>query len=236
MKRLGIIAAAVVALIVFSLASLPSATVRYRLTLHAESDGVPVSGASVSEVTYRKNAKILGASAELVINCRCEAVELDLGTRGKLFALLRGGADSRSGADWIVLRAFDLPGGAVPSPIDEGLKKIRTLSGIRELPLESLPLLVRFDDINDPLTVRKVDPLNLEASLGPATKLTRATLEVVPAGIWPLSWYGITGEPLTNRIESRLTWLKRLKGGYLHGDFSSRGAPLELHGGDFRRG
>jgi hypothetical protein len=236
MKWLGISVAIVAALIIAYVVLFPGATVRYRLTLSAESDGVSISSASINEVTYRKNPRVLGASAEIAIDAIGEAVELNFGPKGKLFALLQGGADSRSGADWIVLRAFDFPGGAVPSPVEEGLKKIRALSGIRELPLGSLPLLVRFEDINDPMTIRKVDPLNLEASFGPSTKLTSASLEVVSSGIWPLSWYGITGEPLTNKIRRSLPWLQGLKGKYISGRSVDDGSALGLHGGDFKRG
>jgi hypothetical protein len=104
------------------------------------------------------------------------------------------------------------------------------------LALTSLPLLVRFRDINNPMTVEKVHPLNLETSFGPGVKLTSATLEIAPAGIWPFSWLGITGEPITNNIEERLHWLAGTKGGYLDGGFTSRNAPLGLHGGDFKTG
>lgn len=79
------------------------------------------------------------------------------------------------------------------------------------MPLTSLPLLVRFRDLNDPLTVEKVDPLNLEASFGPGVKLTRATMEIVSAGLWPMSEVGIMSKPITTEMERRLTWLRRLQ-------------------------
>jgi hypothetical protein len=86
------------------------------------------------------------------------------------------------------------------------------------------------------MTVERVDPLDLEKSFGSGTKLTRATLEIVPSGIWPFNWLGITGEPITNNIEERLNWLAGTKGGYLDGGFTSRNAPLGLHGGDIKTG
>lgn len=87
-----------------------STTVRYQLTLEAEVDGKPKTGSGVIEVTYSKNNDPV-SQAEFSINVRGEAVALDLGSRGTLFALLKGGTDSRSGPDYIVLRAFDFPGG-----------------------------------------------------------------------------------------------------------------------------
>ena len=103
------------------------------------------------------------------------------------------------------------------------------------MPLTSLPLLVRFRDINDALTVEKVDPLNLEQSFGPGVRLTRATLEIVPAGIWPFTWFGITGEPITKRIESKLGWLKGMQTN-IDGTSvtNSRRLSNELHSGNFR--
>jgi hypothetical protein len=78
------------------------------------------------------------------------------------------------------------------------------------LPLTSLPLLVRFRDLDDPKTVERVDPLDLGKSFGTGVKLQRATLEIVPAGTWPLNDYGITGEQITTGISERLKWIDHL--------------------------
>jgi hypothetical protein len=206
MKWFKIFAALIIAAVVIFQLAYPSATVRYRLTLEADVDGKPATGSGVIEVSYGKKPRLLPNESELYFDVRGEAVALDLGQRGMLFALLKGGVDSRSGAESIVLRAFNFPDGLLPSPVEKGIGDLRKLSGKAELPLTSLPLLVRFRDINDPMTVEKVDPLYLEKSFGPGVKLTRATLEIVPAGIWPFSWYGITGEPITTGIEKRLPW------------------------------
>ncbi len=208
MKRLGILLAIAFAGLAVYVAAF-SATVRYRLTLEAEVDGKLKTGSGVIEVNYSKNNDPI-SNAEFSIDIRGEAVVLDLGQRGTLFALLKGDTDSRSGPDYIVLRAFNFSGGALPRPVTKGLSDVRKLSGKVELPLTSLPLLVRFRDINDPKTLEKVDPLNLDKSFGPGVKLTRTTLEVVSSGIWPLSWFGITGEPITTGVERKLEWLNHL--------------------------
>lgn len=163
---------------------------------------------------------------------------LDVGSRGTLFALLKGDIDSRSGPEWIVLRAFNLSGGSHPGPVKGGVRQLQHLSGKRVLPLTSLPLLVRFRDLNNPKTVERVDPLDMGRSFGAGAKLVRATLEIVPAGIWPFNWFGITGEPITTGIDQRLAWLKRLKGGYLDGAFAGGGPALSniLFGGNFKTG
>ncbi len=235
MKRLGILVALIVGAVVTYSVAFPSATVRYRLTLEAQVDGEAKSGSGVIEVTYSKQSELAGQH-ELIVSFKGEAVVLDLGSRGALFALLKEDTDSRSGPEWIVLRAFNFPGGSLPRPVEEGVKQVQRLSGKRELPLTSLPLLVRFRDLNDPKTAEGVDPLNVTKSFGAGAKLVRATLEIVPAGIWPLNSLGITGEPITRGVDQRLPWLKALKGKYLHGGDSARGAPLGLDGGDFVRG
>ena len=102
--------------------------------------------------------------------------------------------------------------------------------------MTNLPLLVRFGDLNNPMTIEKLDPLDLGKSFGPATKMNRATLEIVSSRIWPLNVLGISEEPITNHIEQRLPWLAGTKGGYLDGGSTSRNAPLGLHGGDFKTG
>jgi hypothetical protein len=233
MKWLGTASLLIAGAVMFYVTADPSVTVRYRLTLEAQVGGEPKAGSGVTEVTYAKQSRFAGQSPGIV-DYRGEAVALDLGARGTLFALLKADTDPRSAPETIVLRAFNFPGGALPEPIDEGLTQLDRLSGKRELPLTSLPMLVRFRDLNDPMTVERVDPLDIAKSFGAEVKLVRATLEIVPSGTWPLSSLGITGEPITSGIDRRLLWLSRLNGGYLDGGFTSRGAPLGLYGGNFK--
>jgi hypothetical protein len=232
----------VLALLVAAIAgyvAINSATVRYRLTLEAEVDGVRKTGSGVIEVSYSKENFPI-SSAQFHINFRGEAVVVDLGSRGLLFALLKEGTDSRSGADYIVLRAFNFPGGALPSPVLDGLGKVRRLSGKVDLPLTSLPMLVRFRDPNDMKAVERVDPLDIGKSFGAGTKLVRATLEIVSPGIWPFSLIGITGEPITRGIEHWLAWwnapkpwLKPIGNGHF---VDTRTETFRVNKVDFQRG
>jgi hypothetical protein len=74
------------------------------------------------------------------------------------------------------------------------------------------PMMVRFGDINDPKSVERVGP--------DAIGVTRILLET-------------TSDDVTTGIEKRIAWLVPLKGNYLHGGFTSRGAPLGLAGNNF---
>jgi hypothetical protein len=182
----------------------PSVTVRYRLTLEAQVDGEPKAASAVREVTYTKQPQLAGQH-ELSIGYRGEAVALDLGSRGTLFALLTAGRDERSGPEWIVLRAFDFDGGSLPRPVELGVEQVARLSGKRELSLDSLPKLVRFRDPSDLRTVEQVNPFNIGERFGAGTKLVRATLDIVATST-PFSFSGMTGEPITTGIERKLPW------------------------------
>jgi hypothetical protein len=237
MKRIALVIVIAVAAYA-GYASIFSATVRYRLTLQAEVDGKPRSGSGVIEVIYRKNIDPI-SQADFSIDVHGDAIVLDLGSRGTLFVLLKADGDPRSGADYIVLRAFDFPGGALPSPAVSGLQQVRHLSGKRELPLTSLPLLARFRDLSDPKTAEKVEPLDLDKRFGVSVKLVSAEIEIVSAGLWPFNRMGISGEPITGGIERKLSWLpqyrdRRLDGQRYETTFSQAPFANSLAAGDFQ--
>ena len=101
-------------------------------------------------------------------------------------------------------------------------------------------MLVRFRDPTDLRSVEGVNPFNIAERFGSGAKLIRATLEVVPAGIWPLSLFGITGEPITRGIEGKLPWWngpfpwEKPMGNGVFKD--TRTDPLKLNKADFKSG
>ncbi|MEQ1718867.1 MAG: hypothetical protein ABL907_23265 [Hyphomicrobium sp.] len=213
----------------------PTVTHRYRLTLVADDNGKPVTGSSVIEASYWKAPMFMLSPAEYGSSARGEAVAVDFGEKGVLFALLKG-EDVHSDASWIVRTAFGIERF---SPPDAELRKLRALRGSTELPFSSLPILVRFRDINDPKTVERVDPNNLAASFGPGVKLINVTIEIVHSGLWPLNVFGITGTPLTTGIEKQLAWLpnyydKLLDGDRTHGAGAENRLANSLGSGNFK--
>lgn len=65
--------------------------IRYRLTLTAEVDGREVSGSGVVETRWTSQGFFTALTGRpWGVSVRGEAVVVDLGTRGALFALLRG--------------------------------------------------------------------------------------------------------------------------------------------------
>ncbi|MFT4159767.1 hypothetical protein [Shinella sp.] len=78
----------------------------------------------------------------------------------------------------------------------EGFDRLYRLRETRALPRELYPTLVTFRDINDPASVQKVDPDDLEASFGPGYALYGVNIS-------------ITGDPVTKRkINNVLPWIE----------------------------
>lgn len=125
-----------------------------------------------------------------------EAVTVDLGNGRYLFALLSNYSHETARETFIPKEEQPRTKAQVIAVYDR-LEKMR---GSRELARENYPLLVTFDDINDPTTVRHLDPSNVSDSFGPRYRLNAITMS-------------ITDEPVTEgRVESVLGWLDDVQG------------------------
>lgn len=151
------------------------------------------TGHAVTRVQWNNPPKILPDVAGWSSSVKGEATIVDLGENKYIFALL-GGVDRtafklfRNGREKI--SRADLISRIQSS---EG-----TPEGIKPIPLDETPLLVTFEDINDPKTVKKLNPNNLAATFGEGYTLNAITLE-------------ITGESVTEgKIESALGWWNNL--------------------------
>lgn len=210
----------------------PTYVTRYRITLEVTDNGKTHTGSSVIETSATPQPKLL-PEVKAKVQVHGQAVIVDLGKGRKLFALLRLDPERKKKNQTFVALAAD-----VFDPDSSGWQRWIEVSkkrGTKDLSTEQIPLLVRFRDLKDPMTVERVDPDNLADSFGSGVKLDRATLELVYPGIWPLNWMGFSGTQLTTGIWNELPWLRGLKGGYLHRKFSARGSPYGLHGGHFKR-
>jgi hypothetical protein len=185
-------------------------TVRSRLTLVVETPEGERSGSSVSQVTIESPGRLnreIGLSSLGTAGEEGQALVVDLGSRGLLFATLVDESALRSG------RMGMYNAGLMPFPQENFRGAIGTGRGLKdeftayldevnlrkpkgELPFKFLPMLVRFRDPNDPTSVERVDPLDLASSFGPGVTLKSAFVE-------------ITDDPLTRGIEARLPWVTR---------------------------
>lgn len=174
------------------------AALNYKLTLIIEkSDGSLASGSSVIKVRYQPQPQLFGAMSVGVSAAYGEAVAVDLGNGRVLFALLKEGG-YRSNARRIALHAFHID----LSDYREKLAAMRDLNkqvGRKvELQPENLPMLVTFGDLNDPMSVKQVDPNDLAATFGEGVKLHSAVIE-------------ITDEDVTRKIDKWLPWLSEYR-------------------------
>ncbi len=212
---LGVIVAMIAAVWLFWMILYPVHTYRYKLTVEVETPDGLRTGSAVREVTWQDGPQITPEASMAGMSQKGEAVTVELPKGKLLFALL-----SPSGHETPKL-AFGSSRQTKKSnttPVElSPLEKSEAVYGE-----SGYPRLVTFADINDPKSVAKVDPANLAASFGEGYRLKYITAQ-------------ISEEPVTTGIEERLSWLRKLNGGYLHGGSTARGAPLGLVGLDFNR-
>jgi hypothetical protein len=216
----------------------PSGTWRYKITVTVETPEGLKAGSAVREVYAYREPQVLGVTTGGHTHLkRGEAVVVDLGKRGTLFALLRGGLRGEDYGWAIVYHAFPFSD-STGETTKEIILHYRDLKNAKAvLTPAQYPMFVHFKDITDPKTVEGVSPINekdmsdqyggiartTENIFGTGVKLKEVTLEM-------------TEEPITREIDKYLLWFQKVKMSYLNGKHSARGAPLELHGGNFQQG
>jgi len=159
-----------------------------KMTVEVEVDGKLYTGASVLMLSVKPIPGFLPINADSEFDERGEAVVLKLPQGQYLFASL-----------WDIDPIYTSK--VFRSRINmrvPGLRWARDISRLREkidIPPKLYPLLVTFADINDPVSVQKVNPNDLAATFGKGVRLKRITLE-------------ITNEPVTKgEVEKVLGWL-----------------------------
>jgi hypothetical protein len=208
-------------------------TYRYRLTVEVDTPEGLRSGSSVIEVRSRwyGNAA-LPDQRGIHDEVEGEAVAVDLGTRGMLFATLRTRGQERWPAEVVssVLSKSRSGSGS------EGRQRIDAILGLRGVHVvprqttgpsrsDNYPLLVRFENVRDPRTAMMVDPDDLQSSFGQGVALRRITVSLTDDGV-------------THGIESRLPILAEDEPEGLI-DTTFEGSPVSQEVGlgrsDFRR-
>lgn len=209
-------------------------TWRYKMTVNVDTPEGMKSGSAVREVTFKKD-KSRNLQAVPDVSVKGEAVVVDLGKRGLVFATMKGYKSEQDYADQVVYAAFPLPadkrGYLIPYYRD--LKDAKAT-----LTPTNYPVLVTFTDPGNPKTVMPLLSMETDGK-HPVTYLIKTDHceELFGQGVNIHSIeMEMTDQPITWGIEQWLPWLSALKGSYLHGDISSREAPLGLHVGNFRKG
>lgn len=199
-----------------------SSSYRYRMTVEVETPQGIKSGSSVMEVRLARGMAI-GDQSGVTSGVFGEAVVVDL-PDGPLFVLLQvpdAGPPLQDIVPYALLgRRSDGPDGVMADGSKLGsawfseyrAELPRTRDNGPQVSSNNWPMMVRFRDINDPKSVERVD--------SEAAGVKRIVVET-------------TSDDVTVGIEKQLVWLSALKGGYLHGGFTSREAPLGLDGSKF---
>ena len=217
---------------------------RYRLTVEVETPEGLKTGSSVVEVsTSMTSSTSIPSPGAVRHRLSGEAVTVELGQHGILFALLRSDVDG----DWATNLLFRLaPDMSVDDEngkydsdasfrarYDAMLQNRRLIVLPKTFPdvaflkdMPARPMLVRFRDINDPTTVERVDPDDLAASFGEGVKLRRVTVQ-------------LTDDPMTTGIEKRLGWIESYRQKHFDGtssfteDLTTKELTAHLYSGSF---
>lgn len=213
----------------------PSGTWRYRMTVSVETPEGIKTGSAVREIHAYSYPQLISTTSATVQVSKGEAVVVDLGKRGVLFALI--------GEDYGHRIIFDVfPGHH--GTTSKGIRYYRSLKDAKvTLEPDKYPTFVRFLNINDPETVqqvsradsldrlRKINPKRSKESLASFEEAFGSGIRVKEVSI------EITRDKITSGIQQYLPWLANTNG-YLDGQYLGGGPELSniLHTGYFQKG
>lgn len=197
----------------------PWGTWRYKITVNIETPEGLKSGSAVREVRVIAKPPFAPPDVQPSKDVKGEAVVVDLGERGKLFALI-------DTDDWqIVTKTF--PGHGALTP--KGIRYYNSLDNFSAvMPLEAYPRIVAFKDINDPKSV--VEPYKVIFGDASANHRERNTAQGVEDNLADVFGQGVklknisiemTDDPVTWGIEKILPWLPNYHSQRFDGDRSS---------------
>jgi hypothetical protein len=212
----------------------PSGEWRYKITVEVETPEGVKTGSAVREISAISRPKGMGESNDTHVKlAKGEAVVVDLGGRGVLFALLTNPhATSLDHPIWTVFNAFPSPclDGAVSRCSVKYYKDLKN-TAVVELKEKDFPMLVSFEDINDPKTIRPVITMDVcadtetriphssfcikedffEQYFGKGVSLLSIKVEMAEE---PVTW-GVVDRymPSYRPIQEYMKWLRSLKYG-----------------------
>jgi len=186
----------------------PAYSWRQKMTITIEKNGQLIRASSVIRLRHHRSETFRGPAYRGKVFG--EAVVLELAAGKYLFALLTNDKTDQYYMTELMRDVFeqDLLDAGAPERKSRRFSKSRLqwigswLPYVRKLPKNEphvlersdYPLLVTFEDINDPKTVKRVSSIFLEGAFGPSYKLKSITLE-------------ITDEPVTEgKVENVLGW------------------------------
>jgi hypothetical protein len=195
LRRLMVVVVVIAALTVIWRFFYPIYSWRQKTTVSVSTPQGVVTGASVVAVTWGDSPDILPDPPHVFHHSNGEAVVVELPGKRYLFALI-------GNAEFTPLKVFAKDKFPKQSPyatdslLPAAGEVAEHLGQTRSLTPDQYPMLVTFGDIDDPASVRRVDPTDFTASFGPGHSLHAITMS-------------ITSEPVTEgRIRTVLSWLE----------------------------
>ena len=208
-------------------------TYRYKMTVCVDTPEGQKCGSAVREVFARDSTQqvVPGiGKGGCVTSVKGEAVVVDLGQRGKLFALLKDGRGSTDMAADLPAYTFPIlgsPGGC----LKDNIKHYENLEAKGPVDLQFHPLMVAFKDMTDPTSVQyvygveeynekspgggydrlwRVKEDNFEKLFGKGVKLNSVTLEMTDE---PVTRGVLKQLPSFNDSKHYMEWFNSLKYG-----------------------
>ena len=179
MKRFfQILLALFIGLILFILWAITPSTNQWnqKLTLYITTPTGEVAASSVINIKYGSALKWAGALDGADFTVRGEAVVADMSEGRFVFALL-----TETGEDLAIDTYRDVFDAAKDRT--QWIRKLTNQTEERDMPADDYPLLVTFEDIKDPTSVRQVQPDDFATSFGQGYTLKRMTLQVVDEAV-----------------------------------------------------
>lgn len=220
MKKFGFVLLAFLSLIGTACAASGNAeTVRYKVTVTVETpEGIKTGSAVREAVTYSERSILPEQGGRFYNIAEGEAVVVDLGQRGRVFALMGGQGEAED-----IFKMF--------------FKKEENAKII--LASDKYPRFTMFKDLNSPITVEEVCEKSACEKIQKVFHHSHETIDFDQLGIKIKEVsLEITQSPVTWEIDRQLPWLKEIKGRYLNGKSSGGGPALSslLDSGYFQRG
>ena len=192
-------------------------TWNYRITVEIETPEGIKTGSTVRQIRGANTLALNPDVPSFRFNVSGEAVVVDLGKRGYVFALIA----------WNSYEEFLAAFPSAETDISQKIKYYKHLQdGTKEALSKNFPRFVTFADVNDPMTVKGIDREAMYQVLGKGVTLKAVTIEK-------------TSAPVTRgTVNETLPWLNSLGGKNLDGSRGTSSNELTnvLHAGNFRRG
>ena len=181
------------------------------MTVEVETPQGLKTGSSVYEVWANNTPRVLPDQHARDWGVKGQAVFVDMPDGRPLFLLMKTKNPLRQDLALMSMAALDP---AFKNDVVESVERIAGGDGNHgaDITKSDWPMVIRFKELSDSKSVETVD--------AQAIGVRRITVER-------------TGEAVPTGIERRLSWLPKLKGGYLSGKFADDGSALGLDGGLF---